>query len=280
MIFYWLQWLIGLTVAVLSGILSDGTILERIGLGVLFFVVGSVAAFVVFILIGFVIIFLTYRSDGKAIWKSHFLARYIEYVFLAIFAVRIEIEGKENIPTHHRFVIYSNHIEFTDPIYIKYVFRDHPIAFVSKDSLFKVPFIRQILLFMGGIPLSRKVGDRTALDSINTAIRAVENGQPIAIYPEGTRSHANVINPFRAGSFRIVLRAKATLVPITMFDVQKSRFRLRIKPVTIKMAILPPIEPSELETLDTVDLSNLVFARLRKKMDEYLEASGQPAAAK
>jgi 1-acyl-sn-glycerol-3-phosphate acyltransferase len=242
--------------------------------------VGSVAAFVVFILIGFVIIFLTYRSDGKAIWKSHFLARYIEYVFLAIFAVRIEIEGKENIPTHHRFVIYSNHIEFTDPIYIKYVFRDHPIAFVSKDSLFKVPFIRQILLFMGGIPLSRKVGDRTALDSINTAIRAVENGQPIAIYPEGTRSHANVINPFRAGSFRIVLRAKATLVPITMFDVQKSRFRLRIKPVTIKMAILPPIEPSELETLDTVDLSNLVFARLRKKMDEYLEASGQPAAAK
>lgn len=280
MIFYWLQWLIGLASAVFFALFSEAVLLERIGLGLVFFVLGSVAAFLLFFIPGLILILLTYRTEGKAPWKSRFLAVYIEYIFLALFNVRIDIEGKENIPNHHRFVIYSNHMEFTDPIYIKYVFRDYPIAFVSKDSLFKVPFIRQILLFMGGIPLSRKVGDRSALESINSAIKAVEDGQPIAIYPEGTRSHANILNPFRAGSFRIALRAKATVVPILMFDVFKSHFRIRIRPARIKMAILPPIEPSELENLDTVDLSNLVFKRLRAKMDQYLEASTASTAAK
>lgn len=280
MILYWLQWLIGLIAAAWYAVTSTESVWPRLGGSLLYFFIGSAVAFLFFILSAFALIFLTYRKNRKAAWKTRFLALYIEYVFLALFQVRIDVEGLENIPTDSRFVIYSNHMEFTDPIYIKYVFRNHPIAFVSKDSLFKVPFIKQLLFFMGGIPLSRKPGDRTALDSINIAIRAVEDGQPIAIYPEGTRSHGNFMNPFRAGSFRIALRAKATVVPITMYDVFKSHFRIRFKPAHIKMAILKPITPEEMADLDTIDLSNLVYKRIEAKMNEYQIASKETPAAR
>jgi 1-acyl-sn-glycerol-3-phosphate acyltransferase len=270
MILYFIQLLVGLAAALWTGFTSPiESILGRIAVSGLVFL-GVNLAVLVFFLIVFAITVLSFsKTDGKQTWKHQFLAVYIAYVFIYLYQVRLRIDGKENMPKSHRFVIYSNHVEYLDPMYIKYAFRQHPVAFVSKDTLFHVPMIKQLLQFMGGIPLSRRVGDRTALDAINTAISAVENGHTIAIYPEGTRSHCNTMKPFRAGSFRLALRAEADIVPVAMYDVHKSHYRIRLIPATLRMAILPVIKKEEYAGMDTLELSELVRQRIQTQMDTY-----------
>jgi 1-acyl-sn-glycerol-3-phosphate acyltransferase len=270
MILYLIQLLVGLAVAIWFGFTSPiESVLSRIAFSGLVFLGVNLAVLIFFLIVFVVTVLSLSKTDGKQTWKHQFLATYIAYVFIYLYQVRLRIDGKENIPKSHRFVIYSNHVEYLDPMYIKYAFRRHPVAFVSKDSLFRVPMIKHLLHFMGGIPISRRVGDRTALDSINTAIAAVENGHTIAIYPEGTRSHCNTMKPFRAGSFRLAIRAEADIVPVAMYDVHKSHFRVRLIPATLRMAILPPITKEEYAGMDTLEVSELVRERIQTQMDAY-----------
>lgn len=270
MILYLIQLLVGLAAAIWTGFNSPiASLVGRLAVSGLVFLGVNLAVLLFFLIVFAITVLSLHKTDGKQAWKHQFLAVYIAYVFIYLYQVRLRIEGKENIPKSHRFVIYSNHVEYLDPMYIKYAFRRHPVAFVSKDSLFHVPMIKHLLQFMGGIPISRRVGDRTALDSINTAISAVENGHSIAIYPEGTRSHCNTMKPFRAGSFRLAIRAEADIIPVAMYDVQKSHFRIRLIPVTLRMAILRPITKEEYAGMDTLEVSELVRQRIQTQMDTY-----------
>src|SRR5688572_19215440 len=100
-------------------------------------------------------------------------------------AWRLRIEGREHLPWHGPAVIVANHQSLGDILVLYGLFR--PFKWVSKESVFKVPFIGWNMMLNGYVPLLR--GDRRSVTQMMSRCDAwLQRGVPVLMFPEGTRS--------------------------------------------------------------------------------------------
>jgi len=217
---------------------------------------------IIFFIISYII---AGKKNPKGMFKHRLMTLYSRYVYNVILRVKVKVIGRENLPKDNNFVIFSNHIEYTDPIYIKQVFSRYPVAFISKQALFEIPIAKLVLEGIGCIPISR-VADRSALNSIVEGIKIVKSGQPIGIFPEGTRSYSHQTREFKSGSFKLATKAKANIVPVCLYNVHETLRKGRIGIAKITFVILPSITEAVYKDMDTSDLSIMV----RKMIDDSL----------
>ena len=111
------------------------------------------------------------------------------------------IMGRERIPKDVAVMYAANHRGFYD-ILLAYSLVPNQTAFVSKDSLKKVPIIGQWMYFLNCEFIDRK-DLKQQLSVIISCIAKVKKGYSIYIAPEGTRSAADTLLPFKEGSFKI-----------------------------------------------------------------------------
>jgi 1-acyl-sn-glycerol-3-phosphate acyltransferase len=89
------------------------------------------------------------------------------------------------------------------------------MKWLSKASLFKVPFMGWSLWLAGDIPVVRgKPGSARA--AMLRCQKIVESGMPVMIFPEGTRSRTGELLPFKDGAFRLAIAARAEVLPIAV----------------------------------------------------------------
>jgi 1-acyl-sn-glycerol-3-phosphate acyltransferase len=194
-----------------------------------------------------------------------------EYIFNFLYRVKPIIIDKENLPQNNNFIVYSNHVEYTDPLYVKQVYKNYALAYLSKVELFKYPVLKNILRGTGCIPLSRKVGDRQALQAVLQAIKQVKAGQPLGIFPEGTRSHANIIGEFKSGSFKIAQKAQADISPVVLFNMHKTIDVFKFFKAKVYIKILPIIPYDKFKDMDTNELSTFVHDLIEVEMNTLKE---------
>lgn len=229
--------------------------------------------FVLSLIIVLVLLFLFFiiafaiagKRNPKGMFKHHLLTFYSRYVYKVFYRVKVQVIGKENLPKNNNFVIFANHIEYSDPIYIKQVFNRYPVAFISKESLFKVKIVKLVLEGIGCIPISRSA-DRSALNSIVDGIKAVKNGQPFGIFPEGKRTYSHETIEFKPGSFKLATKAKATIIPVCLYNMHEVYQKKRKGIAQVKIVILPPILEEEYNNLETADLA----VRVKNQIDQCL----------
>jgi len=227
-------------------------------------------AFILLVLISFVLFIYATEKPGRAsLWKHKMMHQYNLYIFNFLYRVKPIVMGKENLPKNNNFVVYSNHIEYTDPLYMKQAFKNYPLAYVSKEELFKIPVMKNILKSVGCIPLSRKTGDRQALLAILEAIKAVKSGQPFGIFPEGTRSHANSLGEFKSGSFKLAQKAKADIVPVVLYNMHKTVDFLKIFKVRVYVKILPIIKYEDYHHIETNELSLQIHKLIGDELEKF-----------
>ena len=86
-----------------------------------------------------------------------------------------------------------------------------PIGYMGKRSLFDLPVLGRAFASLGGIPVERDGNDRRAL---RTALERLGAGQPMLIFPEGTRDAGAKIDDLQPGAAYLALRAGVPLVPV------------------------------------------------------------------
>lgn len=231
----------------------------------------NIAITLLVLLIFVSLIYLTSKSAPNSIKKHKMFNYYNHYIFNFLFRVKPIVIGKENLPKDNNFVVYSNHVEYTDPFYIKQVYKDYPLAFIAKEELFKIPLIKTIIKSIGCIPLSRKVGDRQALQAVLQAINQVKNGQPIAIFPAGTRTHSNSMNEFKPGAFKTAQKAKADISLIVLYNFHKTVETFKIFKAKVYLKVLPLIKYEDYKDLDTIGISDLVYAKIKDELETFKE---------
>ena len=95
------------------------------------------------------------------------------------------------------------------------------MKWLFKESLFKIPVFGWSLQFTGDIAIKR--GDRkSAQASMLRCRQYVENGMPVMIFPEGTRSKTEELLPFKDGAFRLAIESQAALVPLAVTGTSKA----------------------------------------------------------
>src|SRR5699024_9121733 len=86
--------------------------------------------------------------------------------------------------------------------------------FLAKDSLFRIPVLGRILRAARQIPVHR--GTSRSRDALASAREALERGELIMLFPEGTYTRDRELWPMQArlGAARLALETGAPLLPI------------------------------------------------------------------
>ncbi len=264
-----LQILVSILLTILYGINHDigFELLSILGIILVFILYNGLATLA--ILIVFVIfIYATEKIDPRKVWKHRVIHQFSVYLFQFYYRARLIVTGKENLPKNNNFVMYANHIEYTDPIYIMQAYQGLPIGFIAKDPLFKFPVLKNLMYGMGAIPLTRFV-DRSALETILKAIKQVKNGQPMGIFPEAKRTYSNDLIDFKPGSFKLAQKPKADISPVCLYNMHALSKKFRILPTKIYLHILPVLKYEDYKDMDTVQLSKKVYEIINNQMDIF-----------
>jgi 1-acyl-sn-glycerol-3-phosphate acyltransferase len=202
------------------------------------------------------------EKDGR---MQHNIARVWARTALWLAGAPVTVIGRENLlPVA---VYASNHTSFMDtPL----VFGSLPFQFriLAKQSLWKWPFIGWHLNRSGQIPVDEETGTG-AVAGLNRAIRALKDGMPLFIFPEGGRTRDGRMQPFMKGPAYIAIRARVPLVPMALvgtyelLPIDTHHFR----PRPVKLVIGKPIDPSGYSIRQTDELT----ARLRNEILELYE---------
>ena len=134
------------------------------------------------------------------------------------------IRGVENIPTSGAAILASNHLSFSDSIFLPLMLR-RPVTFLAKSEYFtgkglKGALTRWFFKSTGQLPIDRS-GGKASEASLTTGLGVLAEGNVLGIYPEGTRSPDGKLYRGRTGIARMVLEAKVPVIPVAMIDTEK-----------------------------------------------------------
>ena len=133
---------------------------------------------------------------------------YDTFKFLLGSYVRIlglEVEGAHHIPREGPAILAANHVTLVDPFALGQP-APRRVHFMSKIENFKTPWGRWFMVNGNAFPVDRGKADLTA---IKTAIRILQKGQLLMLFPQGTRGGENA----KEGIGFIALKGKAPVVP-------------------------------------------------------------------
>ncbi len=122
-------------------------------------------------------------------------------------------EGLERIPSEGPLIVAGNHLSYLDPFAHAHFVMEagRRPRFLAKHELFDNWLVGAALRGAGQIPVDRGTGDRSPLDA---ATRALEAGEVVVVYPEGTTTTTNADFSPGTGKTGVVRLALQTGVPI------------------------------------------------------------------
>jgi 1-acyl-sn-glycerol-3-phosphate acyltransferase len=136
-----------------------------------------------------------------------------------------QVEGRDNVPESGPAIIASNHLSFSDSIFMPLMVKKRRVVFVAKQEYFTGKGLKGWLTKMffvgtGCIPVDRS-GGRAAQAAIETGLRVLREGHVFGIYPEGTRSPDGRLYRGKTGVARLALESGAPVVPVVMLNADK-----------------------------------------------------------
>ena len=146
---------------------------------------------------------------------------------------RPQVEGRDNVPAEGPAIIASNHLSFSDSIFMPLMVR-RKVTFVAKAEYFTGKGIKGFLTKMffvgtGTIPVDRS-GGRAAQAAIDTGLRILREGRLFGIYPEGTRSPDGRLYRGKTGVARLGLESGAPVMPVVMLNADEIKLPGKVFP--------------------------------------------------
>lgn len=155
---------------------------------------------------------------------------------------RPRVEGLDNVPDTGAAILASNHLSFSDSIFLPLVV-PRRITFLAKSDYFTTRGLKGRLKAgffkgVGQVPVDRS-GGRASQAALETAKRILAEGKLLGIYPEGTRSPDGRLYRGKTGVARMALEAGVPVIPCAMvntYDIQPpGQIVPKLMPVVIRI---------------------------------------------
>lgn len=170
---------------------------------------------------------------------------------------RVEVIGLGNLPAENSSCFVSNHQSYADAaLLVAYLPR--PISFIAKKELEWIPVLGTHMRHLNCIFI-RQQSIRQSAEAIQKGVERIKQGQPMVIFPEGTRSKGGEMLRFLPGAFKLATRSNAVLVPLTI----DGTYRLLeekgwVSSGQVRLIIHPPIRVSDLSPAERKSLPERV----------------------
>lgn len=125
---------------------------------------------------------------------------------------RWEVRGVENLPAGGGLVLVANHVSYWDPVVVGCAF-NRKVHFMAKSELFTIPLLGPVIRVLGAFPVRRDKSDRNA---IRTAVKLLEEGNVVGVFPEGTRSQTGELLKPHLGAAMLAFKAGVPMLPVAV----------------------------------------------------------------
>ncbi|DAA97677.1 TPA: 1-acyl-sn-glycerol-3-phosphate acyltransferase [Candidatus Gastranaerophilales bacterium HUM_15] len=152
-------------------------------------------------------------------WRRmfQFLVTHVFYMIRFKLVYRLEIYGKENIPSDNNFIVAANHLSTLDPPLVCGVM-NRGVAYMAKKELFENPFMRWWLDWLGAFAVDR---EKLGVSTIKTVKNLKETGWVLGIFPQGTRQEAGEFSHITKGFASLAKSTKCGILPIGITGTQE-----------------------------------------------------------
>jgi 1-acyl-sn-glycerol-3-phosphate acyltransferase len=180
--------------------------------------------------------------------------------FVTVFGIRVY--HRDRMPGTGGVLVVANHQSYLDPI-LAAVGMARPFHPMARESLFRFAPFRWVIRSLNAFPVRRASAD---LGAVREALRRLEAGSIVLMFPEGTRTRDGSIGSLQAGPVTIARRAGVPIVPMVIDGAFESWPRTRPLPMPhrIRVACGRAHGPPELGRADP----EVVMAALRVEMVE------------
>ena len=189
---------------------------------------------------------------------------------------RLSVKGRENIPKTGAFILAPIHRSNVDtPISCAATTRR--LRYMGKDSLWKNKTIGSVLSALGGFPVTRGTAD---LEALKRCLAVLALGEPMVMFPEGTRQFGDVIQPLFDGAAYLAIKANVPIVPVGIGGTQgvMPKGTKMIYPKKCTMIIGAPIYPPVTTTGRTPRTATTeLTAKLKFALQELFDAAQNAA---
>ncbi len=172
---------------------------------------------------------------------QHGFARLWSWLILKTSLSPTGVIGLDRLDRSRPYVFAANHVSALD-IPMLYVHLRGQFRIIAKKELFRYPFMGWHLRRSGQLPIDRD-NALASMRSLNRAVKSLESGMPLVVFPEGGRSPNGQIQPFQSGAFYIAIKAKVAVVPMALvgtFEVLPMN-TFHIKPGPMELLVGDPI---------------------------------------
>lgn len=172
-----------------------------------------------------------------------------------------KIIGRENIPETGGVILAGNHRRIFDPC-MPIISTKRPVHYMAKKELFSGIF-GWFFKLVGCIPVDRGHDNTLAK---NEAIKVLEEGEVLGIFPEGTRNKTDdILLPFKYGAVSMSKKTNAYIVPFAI----TGKYKLFNNDLTIKFG------KAFIASSDLDDANNLLSDRIKGLILESSKKSGK-----
>lgn len=158
--------------------------------------------------------------------------------------VKIEADLSALDPARN-YVFMANHQSNFDIPVLSAALNHWSVRMVAKESLFKIPLFGPAMRRVGHVSVDR-TKSRKAMQAIQEAVDIANSGISMVIFPEGTRGRdLSRIGEFKIGGFILALKTGLPVAPIVITGTGDiaPKGGIRIRPGTVKVKALPPVDP-------------------------------------
>lgn len=192
---------------------------------------------------------------------------------------RRAFSGTEHLPESGGVIVVPNHISYADPLAVALFVHTNGRRprFMAKSSLFTVFFVRSVLKGAKQIPVFRESTD--AGKALSAAVDAVNAGECVVVYPEGTVTKEPDLWPMagKTGVARLALQTGAPVIPLAQWGAHEFLGKdKRLRPFprkTLRMKAGPPVDLSEWNGAEPT--SDVLRAITTKVMGEVAALLGE-----
>jgi 1-acyl-sn-glycerol-3-phosphate acyltransferase len=199
-------------------------------------------------------------------------------------------EGLEHVPAQGPAIVASNHLSFSDSLFMPLVV-PRRVTFLAKSDYFtgsgvKGWLTRVFFRGVGQVPVDRS-GGKASEAALRAGLRVLRRGDLLGIYPEGTRSPDGRLYRGKTGVARMALEAKVPVIPVAMIDTDKMQPPGRLIPKVMRpgVRIGKPLDFSRYEGMEEDRYvlrsvtDEIVYELMELSGQEYVDIDAQRAKA-
>ena len=218
-------------------------------------------------------------AAGMALGPTHGLVNrcYREFARVALlgFGARVATNGDAHLDPAARYVFVSNHASHLDPLAILRALERHPVRFVAKQELGRIPLFGAALRATGNVFVQRN-DTRRDVSALDTAGRELLDSISVLFFAEGTRSRTGALGPFKRGAAACAVKAGLPLVPIGVYGSADIYARgLEVKRAgTIGVAVGAPLDVAGRSLEDRDALTGSLRAAVQALIEQARALAG------